>query len=49
MNKQISVHDYMTSEDIQTPVLKLIFQNRFEEAEEMIVELSINNQWDKDF
>jgi len=49
MKKQISVHDYMSSKDIHTPVLKLIFQNRFEEAEDMIVELSIDKVWDKDF
>ena len=49
MKKQVSVHDYMTSKDIQTPVLKLIFQNRFEEAEDMIADLSIDNVWDKDF
>ena len=46
MKKQIVVSDYMTSNDIQTPILKLIFQNRFKEAEEMIFDLCYENKWD---
>jgi len=39
----------MTSKDVQTPVLKLIFQNRFKEAENEIATNCYENVWDKDF